>query len=265
MRKVKIVLLSIITAVLMMSTSITVFAATDSVDDAQAYIDQYGTSKISSYLYFNAPDGMTTVQVWVPNSTSASKVQQNLDITAYSKIDEDIANRANANAAQQDTLNQLQNINDGLNLQPDINGAMGSISGFVPAINFVLGLLVSIISAGMTILTALDICYIVFPVVRGKCENMKQNGTATSKGRSEKAGETRLAFISDEAEYSINAAETTQTGKNPLVIYFQKRAFALIILAVVIFMLLTGNINLITNIAIKGVSGILKIIQDIAA
>ena len=163
---------------------------------------------------------------------------------------------------RQEIIGELEDITDA---NPDLKGAQKTFEGIMPGVNFVLGLIITLITVGMTILCALDIIYIVFPVFRGTCNNMKQEGKATSRKRSENAGEARLFFISDEAEFAVNTAETSQTGKSPLGIYFGKRLVSYIILAIVIFILLTGNLSIITNIALKAVSGLLSLIQDMAA
>ena len=258
MNKIKIIIIPVIASFIILFTPIIAFAATTpGGNDVQAYIDEYGIEKIKDYIHINYNG--------ISEEININNEVRYIDYEAYNIIDKHIEDEKKKNDDRENVISQIRDINDGINLKPDTTSAMKSISGFVPAINFFLGLVVSIISAGMTILTACDICYIVFPIIRGKCENLKQEGRGIDRNRSVKAGDTRLKFISDEAEYAVCTSETAQTGKNPLTIYFKKRAAALIILAVVIFILLTGNITMITNIAIKAVSGILQIIQDIAS
>ena len=77
-----------------------------------------------------------------------------------------------------------------------------------------------------------------------------------------KTGETKLRLVTDEAQYAIQAADTIQSGQNPLVIYFKKRFAAILILAIVLFILLTGNMNVFSQIALKLVSGIISIVHS---
>ncbi len=163
----------------------------------------------------------------------------------------------------EEVSNVIQGVNNNLSLKPDTQTAMTGLSGFLPAINLILGLIVTVITAGMTLLTACDVFFISFPPFRGLCEDMKAEGKNVSTSRSEKSGETKLKFISDEAEYAIRSAETAQTGKSPLIVYLQKRSVAIIMTTVVLFILITGNLDVVTNIALKAVSGILNIIQSI--
>ena len=156
----------------------------------------------------------------------------------------------------------MSDITVGLNIKADTQTASTALSGFVPILSTVLGLMVVLISIGMTVFSAFDLCYIAFPVFRNKCEDMKQSGNrmGTKQGSN---GETKLRFVSDDAQYAVIAADTTQSGKNPFVIYFSKRLLSYIILAILLFILLTGNITIFTNLALKGVSGILELIGNI--
>ena len=183
--------------------------------------------------------------------------------TGESKVLKGLASEAQSQAQNEEVSNTIQGINTSLSLRPDTQTAMTGLSGFIPAINVVLGLIVTIITAGMTLLTGCDVFFISFPPFRGMCENMKAEGKNVSTSRSEKAGDTRLKFISDEAEFAIRSTETAQTGKSPLIVYLQKRSIALVMTSVVLFILITGNLDVVTNIALKAVSGIINIIQSI--
>lgn len=163
-----------------------------------------------------------------------------------------------------DTNNQLSGMKDGLNISADTDTAITAMSGFVPVISTVLGLLVILITVGMTIFSAFDLAFIAFPVFRNKCEDAKQTGHGIMAGKTNKqTGETKLRFVSDDAQYAVVAADTTQSGKNPFVIYFGKRLLSYIVLAILLFILLSGNITIFTDLALKLVQGILNLIQGI--
>lgn len=150
-------------------------------------------------------------------------------------------------------------------LGADTQTATKMLQGFIPVMNIVLGLIVILISIGMTIFSAFDIAYLAFPVFRNKCEEAKQTGQGlmASGKTNAKTGETKLRFVSDEAQYAITASETTQSGKNPFVIYFKKRILAYLLLAITVFILLTGNVTVLTKIAVDLVGGILDLIAGI--
>ena len=247
MKKIKYSIITLAIAIIMLFSSISVFALT--ADELQAYVKEYGVDNISEVnrkLLNDSPD-----QIAVKHG----------DLTYYvtpAGVAEAEAHLANI--AEQKT--QGEEIAEGISgldnkLKPDTDSVLTSIDGFIPAINFVLGLLVWVMTIGMTVFSATDICYILFPMFRGKCDEAKQEGN--------KAFSIFDKIVSDEARHSLRAAETVETGKNPLTIYFGKRVVSYIILAVVIVVLLTGNITIITDIAVKAVKGILEIIQKMGA
>ena len=155
----------------------------------------------------------------------------------------------------------VDQLDDYYNLQADVAGAAGLLSGIQQPFQTFLGALVTVITVGATVFTALDLMYITFPVFRGKMDDAKASGT---KGltRQGKNGETKLNWITEDAQYAMIAADTVQSGKSPYIIYFKKRVIALVVLAVVLFILLTGNINILTNIGIKLAAGILDMISS---
>lgn len=158
----------------------------------------------------------------------------------------------------------VNNITGGLNIEADTGTATRTLTGFTGVVNTLLGILVVLITVGMALFSAFDLCYIAFPVFRNKCEEAKQSGQGImASSKKTASGETKLRFVSDDAQYAVTAADTVQSGKNPFVIYFGKRLLSYIILAVLIFILLTGNIDIFTRLALKLVSGILDVIQGI--
>lgn len=163
-----------------------------------------------------------------------------------------------------ENVDKVKEATDDFNLEPDTETASKALDGFKPILSTFLGVLVVLITIGMTIFSAFDIAYIAFPVFRNKCEDAKQTGSGIMASKKQgKNGETKLRFVSDEAQYAVEAADTIESGKNPFSIYFGKRVVSYVLLAIILFILLTGNINLITNIAVRIVSGILELLQGI--
>ena len=162
---------------------------------------------------------------------------------------------------------KLTDMTDGLGIEADTGTASKLLEGFLPVVSTALGFVVIFITTGMTIFSAFDLCYIAFPVFRNKCEDAKQSAAANG-GRGNamaknSGGETKLRFVTDDAVFAVSSTETAQTGKNPFLVYFGKRLISYIVLAILLFILLTGNITIFTDIAIKAVSGILEVIQGI--
>lgn len=263
MKKFKHALLIVVATMLVMCNSLIVFAASN--EEIQSWVNANGTR-------LSMGDSMANDLSTNQSDADPSQLQFNYNGKTYwltshgkSTVEANISAAASNAQQNQEVANVISGINTNLGLKPDTATALGGLSGFIPAINLILGIIVAIITAGMTLLTACDILYISFPPFRGKCESAKANGTGVDQGRSAKAGETRLKFISDEAEFAVNSAETVQTGKSPLIIYGKKRALAIVLTTVVLFILVTGNIDVVTKIALKAVSGIINIIQQIGA
>lgn len=158
---------------------------------------------------------------------------------------------------------KLDDITNTLTVEADTTSASVMLSGFQPIVELVVGIIVVLIAFGMTIFSGLDICYIAFPVFRNKCEDAKQSGNAMMTKKSAN-GETSLRWISDDAQYAITQG-TIDSGKNPWMLYFRKRIITYIMLGILIFILLTGNITLITRLAMKLVAGIIDVISSLAS
>ncbi len=156
----------------------------------------------------------------------------------------------------------IESLDDYYKLNADVGGASELIGdGFKKSFQVFLGLIVTLITVGMTIFTATDLCYIAFPVFRGKMDEAKASGTPGITGRNTKTGETTLRIVTEDAQYAMVAADMANTGRNPFLIYFKKRVVSFVVLAVLLFILLTGNINVITNIGVKLASGIINAIN----
>lgn len=186
----------------------------------------------------------------------------------------EITSKANALSKQEagKTTNQVDldnfhNVTEGMALKADTEQAYGLLSGFTGVIKVLLGIIVVIVSVGMTVYSGFDLCYIAFPVFRNSCEAAKQGHGGGMMGnmavKQGKNGENQLRFVSDDAQYAVTAAETVATGQNPFIIYFKKRFVSYLVLAVLLFILLTGKITVFTDIALKLTQGIINAVQGI--
>lgn len=267
--------LILLTAMLMcFGSSVTVFAANSGAKSSSmgsdstissylgslnsySEVNSVGLSKVvkqspsTGYKVYTLGDG-TTVYV---NEARAKTTIQSLQ----SQADADANTKQTADITEQDQMaNKISNIK----IVPDVDAASRMLSGFTPLIQMVISVVIVAVTMGMTLFTAFDICYIEFPVFRNKCEDAKASGNKMMTRTDSKTGETKLRLVTDEAQYAIQAADTIQSGQNPLVIYFKKRFAAILILAIVLFILLTGNMNVFSQIALKLVSGIISIVQS---
>lgn len=178
------------------------------------------------------------------------------------KSEEELFKKVGNSIKNQQTVSDVSNITDSLNIGADTAGATAMLSGFAPIISLVVGIIVVLVTMGMTLFSAFDIAYIAFPVFRNKCEDAKMQGQGAmvKKGGN---GEASLRFVTDDAQYAVSQG-TIESGKSPWGIYFRKRVMSYILLAIILFILLTGNISLITNIALKVVSGIMNVLGGLA-
>lgn len=167
--------------------------------------------------------------------------------------------------AEIDEVNQeVDDLLGGLNVGADVGQANTLLSGFMGIVRLALGIMCVLITIGMTIFSALDICYIAFPVFQQNCENQRATGQGPMVRGGGKGGSgSNSLWVSRDAQRAVEQANTDQSGKNPFLIYFKSRILSYILLAILLFILLTGNITLITDLALKAVSGIMEVLGTI--
>lgn len=181
---------------------------------------------------------------------------------AKGKTAADVLNTYRKAVNSDKTNSSLKNVGEGLGIEADTSAAAAMLSGFTPVLSLLLGVIVTLITVFMTVFSAFDIAYIAFPVFRNKCEDAKVNGGAMARTKSN--GETQLRFVTDDAQYAVQQG-SVESGKSPWAIYFKKRVMSYILLAIILFILMTGNITLITNIAVNIVAGIMDVLGGLAA
>lgn len=264
--KIKSLVVLMLTVIMIMASTLTAFAAsTGTNSEIKEYIEnaenvagsvknkftvtstEDNTTYGANYRVYTRNKGGKTEYFYIDNSRETEAVEA--------------IKQAKKNAEAADSL---KDITSGLNIEADTGTATTILSGFTGIISTILGIMVVLISIGMTIFSAFDLCYIAFPVFRNKCEEAKQTGQGVmaSSKVNKQTGETKLRFVSDDAQFAVVSADTVQSGKNPFVIYFGKRVLSYVILAILLFILLTGNITVFTSLALKVVSGILELIAN---
>ena len=261
--------------VLALACTTTAFAAEEThtlPEDVESYIENSITAINDSGVSFYE----TWLRSWL--TTDESKAQsledggRQYNITLGSsqgvlyivrgKTEEGLIEAVQKSVNNAATVDDVSTITDGLNIGADTAGATALLSGFAPIISLVVGVIVVLVTMGMTLFTAFDIAYIAFPVFRNKCEEQKMNGTGYNV-KKDSNGNVSLRFVTDDAQYAVSEG-TIENGKSPLGIYFRKRIMSYVLLAIVLFILLTGNISLITNIALNIVSGIMNVLSGLA-
>jgi hypothetical protein len=176
--------------------------------------------------------------------------------------------QSNTSAADDDDVaaakEQVKGMTNNLNMGADVGTASLILSGIEPFITTVLGIMVYIVTAGMTIFTVCDLCYIYIPAFREKTSEMAQSGNAVMSKTSKETGESKFRFVTDEALYAVQSC-SVETGKHPASVWIKKRVWAYILLGLAIFILLTGNITLIVNIVLNVVGGVVSALQSFGA
>lgn len=249
------------TMIMIFAMSITVLADYNSANDVVKDLCTNGIvhSQLKNWVSTDSSKGDQSAVVdnttfyWKSEDNSAIiTAGNNVASTKQSKINDDRA------------IEDFSSVTAGFGLEADVATAGAALSGFTGALKVLMGAIVIMISIGMTVFSGFDLCYIAFPVFRNKCEDAKQSGSGMMVSNKKGAnGESKLRFVSDDAQYAVVAADTTQSGKNPFVIYFSKHLLSYIVLAILLFIFLTGRVTVFTDIALRLVSGILNMLQGI--
>lgn len=208
------------------------------------------TSGLTQYvggreLDASSPVDLTNYQN-IPVASVAAQAGPTQDVMVYVHKDADNTALGKISAhATQGLLNQA-------NVNPDTGTAMGLLSGIMPAINVMLGLMVVAISIGMTVFSALDIIYLAFPAFKSMVDNsIEQGGKGT---RTTKDGTVTSRWVTQDAILAAKDAEQTQGS--PWGPYFKRRVLAYVFLAIILFILLTGNIFSLTTLVTNALQGL---------
>lgn len=248
------ILCVVMTLAISMNLYITTYADAASVQTAvQGAIDKNGGSLPSNLSGLLTPGAVPSAD------QSVISVTVNGVLTSYvysNSNEETIISTCNSTVASSD----LNTAMDTFTLKANIPEAVGVMSGFTHPLEVFLGIMVTLITLGMTVFTTFDLCYIAFPLFRGKMDEAKANGTkgVTKTG---KGGETKLTLVTEDAQYAVVAADMANSGENAFLVYFKKRVLSFIVLAVLLFILVTGKINILANIGIKLADGILRVLS----
>lgn len=143
----------------------------------------------------------------------------------------------------------------------NVGDANELVSGFEPVINLVIGILAWLIVILLPLVTALDVCYITIPFVREKGEDARASGNKMMT-KTGKDGQTKLRWISDEAQYAVSDIDL-ESGSSPLKKYLTKRIGAFVMVAIILYLLIGGQITVVTQLAVRLVSGIMSILSGL--
>lgn len=245
-----------------------VFAATDSdidIGDGKKYTvvwedkngDGYFTSgedtvSVCSYIdpagaiVGTEADGVTPI--YGPSVVSVT------DADTISKLTAKVSALHKKSAAAV-TDQAIDDIFDGLNVKADLAAATLTLGPLTDIVNAFIGVVASIILLLVGLLTAIDVLYLEVPSLHSSMDTK-----AMDKGQVNKSGGVKPKIVSEDASNAYN--EATQNGKNPLIVYLKKRVVAYIAVAVVLYMLLSGNLALIVKVVLKALNGVFNWVED---
>lgn len=201
-----------------------------------------------------APAGTTLVAIIGGNGYKCAVYTDNMEDLQSAIDNMQASNSVNAS---------ISAIDNNLGVAADTTGASDMLSGATPYISLAAGFIVVAITSLMTLFSALDCMFIAFPIFRTKYQGAADNGNGLLGKKDSGSGETSLRWISDDAQYAIEKA-TVESGKSKWTLYFSKRIVAYIMLAIILSILLSGNISIITQLAVKIVEGFMNILHRMA-
>lgn len=201
-----------------------------SSDDGGSYsTSKYGTLSVGNKTYYITQSEYDTLV----NRASTMKTQE-----------------ISADGGLADVNDDLNNLTSNFNTRPDLATASEAVSGIQGMVSLVIGVFLIIACLFVTFFSAVDIIYLAWPVFREKAEtNSRDGGFSVTK------------FVSDEAKFAVKKASTDANGKSVWGIYLPKRAIAYIGLGLALYILFTGNITVLTGLAIKFASGIFNALK----
>lgn len=275
-KKLKTVLSLMIAVMLAMMLSMQVFAVNNAdvkaAVERQVTLDSDGNipqdSALKAYIYPGTISGGGDLQLEIGGKPFYIE-QSNID-TVYSMVSnsgsDDAAVKSDQAATAQNQLDKIQQMNK---ITPNYDRASEILSPFMPYVNALLGIVTTIVVTVMSLLTALDLCYIAIPALRNFMNDNENMQKTDSNGKK------KLRFVSDEAQYAVDStvgrsgdSSSKSSGNggytSPWGAYFKTRIVSYIFLAVAITILLTGNITIITNLALKLVGGLMNVLQSLS-
>lgn len=149
----------------------------------------------------------------------------------------------------------------GLFKPADLTGAATTLASFVGPLTLFTGILATVAILGLSLFTACDVIYLSFPIAHAKMDSA--GAGSGMMGGSTKDGGTKFRLVTDDAMQVYE--ETSKDGRSPWVPYLKRRGLTFILMAIIIYILLTGKITLIIDISLNLVQGIIDSLSKLAA
>lgn len=201
-------------------------------------------------------DGQTTTKYLTNTEVDA------LYSEAVTQLDAYVTAGGEAKNSTQAAKKQVKNMMNEFEVTADTGQAATALAGIQQLVGVVVGILAYAVVIGMSLFTGCDIVYITMPVFRSWADTKGATGGAVTSTTNKDTGESKFRFVTDEAMYAVSQA-TVENGKNALGIYFKKRCVGWILTAIVLYVLLTGQITLLTDVILQFISGIIAALQSL--
>lgn len=160
-----------------------------------------------------------------------------------------------AASGSQQAMDAIQDIKNLTNVHADLGAAQQTLEPIIEMVNTIIGILATAILILVGLFTAIDILYLEVPAFHN---SMDQKGM--EKGQVNKSGGVKHKLISEDASQAYEEAQ--KDGKNPMIVYLKKRIVAYIAVAIVLYMLLSGNLSLIVEVVLKMLNGVFGWVED---
>lgn len=221
-------------------------------EEALATWEGIEDSSGQSEAYVKITFGGITKEFTNSSTDAASDSSDDNYINAYSVMNSYLKKVGEINSdvtTVQGAKAQIDELVKNMNGRADIAGGADSLKSIMPLVNTITGIIVVIVLLGMAIFTAFDVAYLVFPVAKQQMDKAGSSGNRMASKTDNKTGEARFRWVTDDAIQAYTQA--TEGGKHPLTTYLKKRLISYIAVAVVVFMLMSGNLAVIINFVLQ--------------
>lgn len=202
---------------------------------------------------FKKSDGTVVVPEQVFYKSSSDSTYYTLSGTTLTAATDDYNKllKQVSNAKKNEAVDKIDTVTDTMNMEADMTGGAELISEELrDLIAKIIGGLTIVILTAIGLFTAIDIFYLEIPPLHTSLEEQ-----AEAKGHVDKNGSVKPRLVSKDACDAYK--EGAENQKNVILCYLKKRIVAYIAIAVVVFLLLTGQLTAIIKVVLKLISGVL--------
>ena len=251
-------------------TSTRIYAATDSEVVSNFVKDHGPIQNVNGEWIRPADDSWNRVSNYFSTSnsggmTAVTAVSSGYQMTYYYKSSDTNAIIASAglNASLDEASDKLDDAMGQVNITPDTAGASNIMSGLIPVVNVLVGVAVIIIPLWLSLYTGMDILYLAFPMFRSFASDKLESGKSGVMVKQGSNGEPKYRFISDDAVRAYQQCIVDGGNKQPYIKYGLSRAWAYILLATIVVVLITGNYDVFIRAGMNLGEGIIDLVSSI--